>query len=545
MSPGDLIVLGQTDRVVGKYIVQQITPSADLTAELTLVRYVPEVYKAETGAIPPWNPDIDTDGEIGTTDLYISKLTGKTSITYVNRKPFGVAQLDWTVGGYGYYRSEVYMTVPGKERKYLGETQGFSYEYMVDMLAQNQVLDVPVVFEVIPFTAGGVAGRSAKITLTLTSDSGNPSEIEGFTVNVQSETINVSWNRTTDPDLDYYELRYTPDIRNPDWDYSQFLATAPHNATTIATGARTGSYMMRSYDTSGNKSGVVTRRTTVVDLPNVELIADIDDRVNMWPGYLYKFALRDVERNPMISEWVKLSLVPRMDEMAGGVGDLVSTGPDYEVEPYSVYTFHDIVDFTEIYEARIYSKLEAHGEYSSGETAPTELWDAYVEYRITGDMAFISDWDLMSNQADMIGTSSSEWGPWRRLTVNDITAKLIQIRIVGKSYDSNVRVVVTYGLVQIDAMDRVDSKFDVLIAQGLNRINFDPPYMFDNVAVAISIDGDDTPLVSRVTNKNRLGCDIELRHAITDTPESGKVDIVVRGQGKQRFPKEDEQRYLY
>jgi hypothetical protein len=544
MTPGDLIVLGQTDRVIGKYIVQQIIPSSDLTAELTLVKYVPEVYKAETGEIPPWNPDLSED-QIGTTDLHISRLDGKYTSIYINRKPFAAIQLDWSVGGYGYFRAEIWMKVPGKSPQFLGDTQSFSYEYLIDVLANEQLIDIPLTFEVIPFTAGGVAGRSAEITLTVGKDVTPPADIEGFTVNVQSETVQISWNRPVEEDIDYYEIRYTPEVINPQWDFSQFLATAPFGATTIQVGARTGTYMMRVYDTSGNMSNVIARRTTVVSLPNTELITEIDDRWNLWPGTLYKFGLRTVGRNPMISEWEKLSYVPRMDEIGGGVGDLISAGPDGEVEPFSTYTFKDIVDFTDIYEARLYSKIVAHGEYTSGAIAPTELWDAYLEYRVTGNIAFISDWDLLSNQVDMIGTSASEWGFWRSLTVGDVTAKLIQFRIVGKSYDPNVRVVVTSGFVIIDAMDRMYSKYDIELPQGLTRIYFDPPFMFDNVSVAISIDGDDTPLISRVTNKNRLGCDVELRHAVTDTPETGKIDLVVRGQGKEVIVDEEEQRYLF
>jgi hypothetical protein len=94
--------------------------------------------------------------------------------------------------------------------------------------------------------------------------------------------------------------------------------------------------------------------------------------------------------------------------------------------------------------------------------------------------------------------------------------------------------VVTDGSVIIDAVDRIWSKNDVTIPMGLNTIYFDPPFIFDDVAVAISVDGSEVPLISRVTNKNRLSFDVELRNAMTDAPESGKIDVVARGQGKER-----------
>jgi hypothetical protein len=62
----------------------------------------------------------------------------------------------------------------------------------------------------------------------------------------------------------------------------------------------------------------------------------------------------------------------------------------------------------------------------------------------------------------------------------------------------------------------------------------DPPFMFDDIAVAISIDGNEKPLTAKVSNKNRLSFDIELFDVMTAQTSAGQVDVVVRGQGRER-----------
>jgi hypothetical protein len=135
----------------------------------------------------------------------------------------------------------------------------------------------------------------------------------------------------------------------------------------------------------------------------------------------------------------------------------------------------------------------------------------------------------------MIGTGGNEWSDWRRLMVGDVTAKLVQFRLIAQSYDPNVKVVVTDGSVVIDALDRTWAQNNIELPLGTTTIYMDPPFMFDEIAVAISIDGDLKPLTAKVSNKTRLSFDIELFDIMTGDTSSGQVDAVVRGQGRQRI----------
>ena len=162
-----------------------------------------------------------------------------------------------------------------------------------------------------------------------------------------------------------------------------------------------------------------------------------------------------------------------------------------------------------------------------------DLWDAWLEYRVTSETEFMSSWPRLSSLHDLIGKGTGKWSEWRHINVGDITGKLVQFRIQIRVYDPNVKVIVTDGSVIIDAVDRMWSLNDFDVGANKTYVNFDPPFMFDEVAVAVSIDGNPDAEYANVTNKTRLGFDVELfdehnKHI------AGKIDILARGQGRER-----------
>jgi hypothetical protein len=187
-----------------------------------------------------------------------------------------------------------------------------------------------------------------------------------------------------------------------------------------------------------------------------------------------------------------------------------------------------------IYEVRISSMIEVHGEDATGSNVGADQWEAWTEYRTSDHVVFISDWQKMSDEPDLAGTFTGGWSSWRRFQVTDITTQMIQFRLVLQSNDVNVRAHVTDGSILIDAVDRMWSKKDIPIGARVTRINFDIPFMFDDVSVAVSVDGSTKHLIPNVTNKSRTGVDIALLDAQSNALSAGQVDVIVRGQGKER-----------
>jgi hypothetical protein len=126
-------------RVTQPYLVQQITPDSDLTATLTLVKYDEDIYNADTGALPEWDPGFGDD-LVNTTDLAIVNLNSEHSLRYEDRYPVNEFLLTWGLTGFNYLDAEVYATFSGGTKELLGTVTGQQFKVIVDHIAEPQNL---------------------------------------------------------------------------------------------------------------------------------------------------------------------------------------------------------------------------------------------------------------------------------------------------------------------------------------------------------------------------------------------------------------------
>jgi len=537
IEPDDLIVMGQLDRVVNPYIVTEIHPSRDLTAEIALVKYVPEVYTSDTGAIPPWNPDYGND-LINTTDLQLVNLNAQNILIYVSKYPVNEIKLTWSILGFNYDHTDLYATTPNNKTVFLGDSRSYSFYQLYSVLQNMQWIGQDVVIEAIPVSASGLVGKGEKIAVTLIKDDTPPNKPENFGVNIQSEQVTLFWQISNEPDLLRYEARFTPELVFPNWANSNLLGFTNWDVNRMTSGARTGTYMLRAYDSSDNASAISYQRTTVQTLPNIELITDVNDYNLNWAGDLYHMERLPVLVDPFIDKWLRLDRVSVMSEVLAGRAYLYSEGEYGNVYPDGVYNFAEPVYFDDVYEVRVSSYIQVHGESMNPDgtisEASTDLWDSWIEYRASDELDYMSNWQTLDSLENLLGTANI-FSQWRIISaVGDVTARVIQFRIRAISKSNNVKVVVTDGLVTVDVTDRIWSENDLIIPETGRRILFDPSFQFDTIAIAVNIDGNDSPVKAMTSNKNRSGFDLRLVNILDQSPVSGKVDILVRGQGKQR-----------
>ncbi|MDP4836445.1 MAG: phage tail protein [Burkholderiales bacterium] len=519
INEDDLVVFGATQRVTQDYLVQEIQPGADLTATLVLVRYVPQVYTADQGVIPPWDSGL-TDSIINKTDLKVVNLNGTATLIYQNRLPFSKTDLNFDVIGRGYDNSKVYLIRQGYPDLLLGNTREKSFQQMIDTLKETDKLGA-MKFQVVPYNNKGLQGQSSTVTVNVLADTTRPIKPEGFSVNVQREIVELFWQPSQEPDIDHYIIRYTPEVVTPLWNASQFLSRVGWQTTHTSAGARTGTYMIRAVDTSGNESLEGHQRTTVMTLPDINFIEIIDDHTSGWKGVNYQTAVRG--------------------------GALIATGNGNDVVPESYYNYFEMADLGEIYEARISSKIKAHGEHWDDvmskwvplssvpqlSRAQASQWDAWVEVRTSDSQIFMSDWATLSSITPISGGGSVKWSEWRAVQVGDFTGQLFQFRLQLRSYDKNVRPVVTDATIEIDMPDRIDYDQDIDISVAGNTINFDPAFRVVP-SLAVTIDGNEHPVVAKVTNKTRTSFYVQLIDTKTSNPVIGKIDWAAKGYGRRR-----------
>ena len=546
IEPDDLIVMGVFSRVTNPYLVTAINPSQDLTATISLVKYVPEVYDADLGDIPEWNPDFGDDMINGAGNLKIIDLFAENVMIYPARYPINQIQLNWMITGFNYHHADIYVTTPDGKKNYVGESKSFSFYQVYSILQNLQLIGEFVAFEVVPVTAGGIVGESDTAFVQIFADRTPPAIPEGFGVNIQSEQVSIFWSLSNEPDLLRYEVRFTPEVLFPEWSQSQLIGFTNWDVNRITAGARTGTYMIMAYDSSDNQSEIAYQRTSIDSLPNVEIVTDINDQITNWLGELHHLVTEPVKTDKFISEWRSLYSVKYMSEVLAGVTALTSEGDFGNIYPEGVYYFEKLITFDRVYEVRISSYIQAHGEQRQGsrwnynKASPLtltyvdpSLWDVWLEYRCVDEFDFMVDWASM-NSVSSLFAEDNKWSEWRVITVGDVTGRVLQFRIHVISKSKDVKVYVTDGSVEINVADRVWSLNDVVIPAEGKRINYDLPFMFDETAIAVNIDGNESPAKSIITNKNRMGFDVSLVHLLDQTPLAGKIDVLVRGQGKER-----------
>lgn len=508
----DLIVLGNTERVTQEYLVQEIQPGVDLSAELTLVRYVPGVYTADEGEIPPWDAGL-TENIVNQTDLRITKIAAESAMTYVSRQPVVKVKLTFEVLGKAYALAKVYLLRPGFADTYVGDTN--DYRFIEDVPTNTPGAQLGMRnYKVVPYNANGVEGGGAFVSIEVFPDTTAPAAPYGFSVNVQSELVEIFWQLSPEPDVDFYILRYTPEVINPQWDASQFLSRVGWQSTHASSGARTGTYMIRATDTSGNESAISMQRTTVATLPNINYVEEVDDKVTGWNGTHYGTMPRD--------------------------GNLVAKDVNGAVISSTYYNCFEMVNLGAPFEVRISSKIKAYGEITNvsmtGERAGVSVassndWDAWLEVRCSSDQVFIAEW-LALDEVDRLSSAYAEWGEWRAVQVGDFTGQLFQFRIQLRSADPNVRPVVTDGRIEVDMPDRIDYGPDVVVPLGGTTIFFNPAFRVPP-SIAISIDGNSQPVVANVTYKDADSFDIQLLNVVTNVPVEGKIDWHAKGYGRR------------
>jgi hypothetical protein len=364
-----------------------------------------------------------------------------------------------------------------------------------------------------------MVGSSARVTVIPSADDSTVKPPENFSVNIQDMLIEMRWEPSPDPDVAYYEIRYSPDPLTGNWAHSQFIAQLPWDVHKTSAGARTGRYMLQAVDTSGNRSPVVWQRTTVETLPNVNQVKDINDKITGWNG-----ALSGLIRGPYGLE------------LAGGFGHVI---------PEGYYYFDKIVSFDEVYEVRVSSKVVGYGFYVDDimknwiplasarplSRANSANFAVELQYRTNDRTRVMRDWVPLASQIPL-SMATGAWSEWRTVTVSDVTARHIQFRIKVTSRDRNLRVILNSGRVEIDAADWIFRKYDIAVPAAGVSVTYSPAFM-DKPIISVSLDGSTTVAGYKATNQTRHGCTIHLVDA-SGVATSGRCDLSALGQGRQR-----------
>lgn len=215
---GDLVLYGTLERITGEYLVKAIEPGEDFTATITLSERASSIWQFERGAIPPYIPQ--PGSLVSFTTGPVRNLTGQVDAYFDDRFPMAAVKLQWAAPSVVplpslYIVSEVNPN-DGTVRE-IGRTTGTSFVPLTDAdIWRAPYRGANLTYEVVPMWPG-LPGPATRIVVTMpTSDIEPPPALTTITAEVLSRSVRIKWDRSVDPYIAFYVVRYGAEASS--WD---------------------------------------------------------------------------------------------------------------------------------------------------------------------------------------------------------------------------------------------------------------------------------------------------------------------------------------
>jgi hypothetical protein len=275
VSAGNLFAFGTTNQESSNYRVQGITHQKDLIATLTLVDDAPAISMADSGPIPPYNPNVTIPANpfiFPPRDFrYIQAVDGQGASLRA------IIRLSWAAARRGNIMASELQIQSGN-----ADWQPLSVvawpQLSIDVpLAAPGIWSYRVRFQ---FSDNTQSSWTALTYLTLLGLSGAPSDVLNIRASAfVDNNISIAWDEVSD----YRPIRYA--VRQGDsWDSGLDLGTiahppfAAHGGGTYLIKAYVGSDVVRAY--SVNAATITFAGSSLVG----NVIATRDEAANGWLG---------------------------------------------------------------------------------------------------------------------------------------------------------------------------------------------------------------------------------------------------------------------
>jgi hypothetical protein len=470
-SVGDIIIIGETGKVVFDCIVKSISPNSDLSASITLVEKADAIYLAESSStIPQYNPQLNTniDNELAAPgrveDLIVTdntwRFTGAAYEYYIS--------LDWeSPAGSAVDFYELYVN-SGKGFGLVSSTKDSFITYIVDPAN----LGINHDFKVLAVSSTGkkldlVATET--VSATPLEKVTRPSDVFALYINITGEVIQLDWAPLLDPDIKEYLIRYNPTSLGS-WETSIPLLRTAGTTTLASTQGRVGTYLIKALDYNNNESE--NAAIAITSIPNL-FDLNVIEEVNDFPALLGSMEQVVIESDTIILQ----------SYTSGGTGL-----QEYYSEGF--YYFDNLLNLGEIYTVRIQSLIEAEG-YTVGDlmsnwvtldsvdylsNSGQSAWDVEAQVRTTASFNVMAEWTTLDSIDPISEGNPDLWSPWRKVTIGDFTGRVMQFRLRLISNEPSVTPRIINGVIKADMPDRIES-FNNLVAPDTGLIvNYNPSF---------------------------------------------------------------------
>lgn len=305
----------------------------------------------------------------------------------------------------------------------------------------QKAIDLPLTagnweFMVIPISPIGMAGPTARLDTVVAGLTAPPQGPLNLRVNVVDGVALFEWSPTTELDVKiggHYELRHTSSTgTGATWVGAQtIIPTIPGASSSVETSYRTGTWFLRTFDSSGQPSA--TWGTIIADDPDERFteyarICESPD----WLGHHDNTQVRDPE------EWLTLGATGELWDAQ--LGETLDTWPDIDVlgdvgdhsATHGEYTFFNQFDAGGVFPIRFSTDILAFA---------FEYPDSFIDSRQTNADDWTS-WDDLGDDLEgritlQIRTTNDDptspsalWSDWSVFNGGTYTARGFQFKAI-------------------------------------------------------------------------------------------------------------------
>jgi len=257
-----------------------------------------------------------------------------------------------------------------------------------------------------------------------------PQDVAGFSAEVNSDTVNLSWTAVPDLDLSYYVIRHAKETSGATWSGAvTYVEKVARPSTEVSVPAKAGTYLIKAVDKTGSQSvnatSVVVTDDEVTPRPTVVTITESPT----FAGTKTDVVVQDSE--------LRLGSITLFDDLAGNfddlVGDFDALGVRYS-NTSGIYYFNNIIDRTVAEQGFITVDIKTRRfDTTSG------LWDD-----LAGKIDTLSGyWDDLTANADFDDTNiiayvsttnddptgSPTWSDWRKVRAANIYGRALRFKV--------------------------------------------------------------------------------------------------------------------
>jgi hypothetical protein len=365
-------------------------------------------------------------------------------------------------------------------------------------------------FTVWAFNSIGVRSGPASITAQLRALNMPPGDMRGFQLDIISDSANLTWLPATDLDVivgGNVVVRYNAKMSTLlTWEECNEIARFPGGQSNGYVVLMKGTYLGKFVNSSGaysvNPAYIVS---TTGPLRDYNLIATLEQD----PGYAGQ----------------KVNMVVR----TGVLYLAQDPGTGHAVSTQGAYYFDHGIDMGKVYTVRCTSFIDGAVYNLLDDVDEWPDFDARVD--VDGSKIDEGGAVVMVTQTnvDPASATASDWSPWTRLLVADLTFRAAKFALLVQVPDDITGIGIVSLGATVDVPDRIESRNNVTIATGGTVITFTVPFK-DAPAISIVAQGLASGDKWAITNQSARGFTIQFQNS-SGTGIGKTCDWIARGYG--------------